>query len=112
MAFLVCYSRSAPEDHTRHTAIYLDQDFYELIFRHCISERSHYASLSVIASLRYKSPLLVVTGDELDSLTDELVALEQTGRSHRQLAAFREVCAKAKADGCNLSISGDMYPEL
>jgi|SRR5689334_3268928 len=112
MAFLVCYSRSAPDDHTRRKAIYLDQTFYELIFRQCMIERSHYANLSVIASLRYKSPLLVVTGENLDSLTHELTALEGSGQTHPQLSEFREVCAKAKADVCDLSISGDMYPEL
>jgi hypothetical protein len=112
MAFLVCYSRSAPDDHVRQQSIYLDQKFYEMIFQHCIAERSVFAVLSVVASLRYKSPLLVVAGDELDSLADELTHLEQSGHSHPQLAEFRQVCAKAKADGCSLSISGDMYPEL
>jgi hypothetical protein len=112
MALLVCYSRSAPDDHTRQGAIYLDQKFYEMIFLHCMMERSYYAILSVIASLRYKSPLLVVTGEELNSLQRELGYLEAAGHSHPQLAEFRQVCVKAIADGCNLSISGDMFPEL
>jgi hypothetical protein len=112
MAFLVCYSRSAPDDHTRQKAIYLDQKFYEMIFQHCMAERSFYAVLSVVASLRYKSPLLVVAGDELDRLVAELTHLEGAGHPHPQLAEFRQVCAKAKTDGCSLSISGDMYPEL
>lgn len=112
MAFLVCYSRSAPDDHTRQNAIYLDQKFYELIFRHCIMKRSYYANLSVIASLRYKSPLLVVADENLDSLTHELEDLERSGQTHPQLAEFRQVCSKAKAHNCSLSISGDMYPEL
>lgn len=112
MALLVCYSRSAPDDHTREKAIYLDQKFYELIFRQCMKMRSFYANLSVIASLRYKSPLLVVADDNLDSLTNELVNLERSGQKHPQLEEFRQVCSKAKSDGCSLSISGDMYPEL
>lgn len=112
MAFLVCYSRSAPDDHVRQKAIYLDQKFYEMIFRQCTIKRSYYANLSVVASLRYKSPLLVVAGEWLDSLAHELADLERSGHEHPQLAEFRQVCAKAKADGCSLSISGDMYPEL
>jgi hypothetical protein len=112
MAFLVCYSRSAPGDHARQKAIYLDLKFYEMIFRHCIAERSFYAILGAVASLRYKSPLLVIAEDRLDSLADELTHLETSGHSHPQIAEFRKVCAKAKADGCSLSISGDMYPEL
>src|SRR5262245_57808914 len=96
MAFLVCYSKSAPHDHSDHKAIHLDQRFYELIFRHCVPERSRYASLSVIASLRYKSPLLVVAGDQLDALDDELAELERGELSHPQLAEFRHVCATAR----------------
>ena len=38
MAFVVCYSWSPPDDHTRHGAIYLDQRFYELIYDRCRSE--------------------------------------------------------------------------
>jgi hypothetical protein len=112
MAFLVCYSRSAPDDHCGQTAIYLDQSFYEIVFRHCLAERSVYAVLSVVASLRYKSPLLVVAGDDLDTLVRELGYLESAGNVHPQFADLRRVCAKAKADKCSLSISGDMYPEL
>jgi hypothetical protein len=112
MAFLVCYSRSAPDDHGRQHAIYLDQRFYEMVFKHCLKERSTFAVLSVVASLRYKSPLLVVAGDDLDTLVRELGYLENTGNVHPQLADLRRVCAKAKADSCSLSISGDMYPEL
>ena len=112
VAFLVCYSRSAPADHTRQDAILLDQKFYELIFRKCMMKRSYYANLSVIASLRYKSPYLVVADQNLDSLASELADLVRSGQTHPQLAEFRLVCAKAKADGCSLSISGGMYPEL
>lgn len=111
MAFLVCYSRSPPDDHARQKAIYLEQSFYEVVFTQCLEDRSHYANLSVIASLRYKSPLVVVAGDNLDALVAELTELEGTGQ-HPQLAEFQQVCAKAKADGCSLSISGDMHPEL
>ena len=112
MAFLVCYSKSAPDDHGRQRAIYLDQKFYQLIFRHCMKYRSDYAVLSVVASLRYKSPILVLDGDDLDRLVQEVGCLEYAGNSHPQFAELRHICAKAKADGFSLTISGDMYPEL
>jgi hypothetical protein len=112
MAYLVCYSRSAPSDHSREKAIYLDQEFYETIFQYCLVDRSKYPVLSVLASLRYKSPLLVVSGEEIDALTSELTKIHESGHAHPQLTEFRHVCTKAKADGCNLSISGDMYREL
>lgn len=112
MALQVCYSKCAPDDHSRRNAIYLDQDFYELIFRNCLANRSRYAVLSAIASLRYKSPILVVANDEFATLVQELGYLEDEGLSHSQLAELRQVCENANSDGSNLSISGDMYPEL
>jgi hypothetical protein len=112
MAFLVCYSSFPPADHTRNKAIYLDQNFYELIFAHCRSDSGPYTVLRDIASLRYKSPVMAVRDDRLDLLDRELALFQTSGQTHHQIAEFRQVCAKAKADGCALTISGDMYPEL
>ena len=112
MAFLVCYSWSPPEDHSRDRAIYLDQNFYELIFKHCRAERGPYMVLREIALLKYKSPTLIVIGDRLTVLDQELEKFEASGLSHPQIAEFRQVCNRAKSDGCALTISGDMYPEL
>ena len=112
MAFMVCYSWSPPDDHTRHGAIYLNQQFYELIFENCRSEHGPYVVLREIALLRYKSPTLVISGDRLALLDQELLHLEESGASHSQIAGLRQVCAKAILDGCALTISGDMYPEL
>jgi len=112
VAFLVCYSRSPPHDHTRYRAIYLDQRFYELIFRNCLPEGVAYTVLREIARLRYKSPILVIGGDRLAEFDGDLISLAESGASHPQIASLREVCAKAATDGCALTVSGDMYPEL
>ncbi len=112
MALLVCYSKSPPNDHARDRAIYLNQRFYELIFKNCRSEQTPYIVLRDIALLRYKSPTLIVSGDRLALLDRELMNLEESNLSHPQIAEFRQVCNKAKSDGCALTISGDMYPEL
>ena len=112
MAFLVCYSWSPPDDHTRHRAIYLDQRFYKLIYRNCRSESGSSTVLREIALLRYKSPTFVVGGPRLTQLDQDLVRLAESGESHPQTARFREVCAKSVSDGCALTVSGDMYPEL
>jgi hypothetical protein len=112
MAFLVCYSRSPPDDHTRHFAIYMDQRFYELIHNDCRFEHGPYVVLREIALLKYKSPTLVVSGERLALLDQELRNLEESGVSHSQIAEFRHVCAEATADGCALTVSGDMYSEL
>jgi hypothetical protein len=112
MAFVVCYSWSPPEDHTRHGAIYLDQQFYELIYSRCRSQGCPYSVLREIALLKYKSPTLVVSGERLALLDQDLKRLAESGASHSQTAVLRQVCAKAIADGCALTVSGDMYPEL
>lgn len=109
MAFLICYSRSLDE-HTRNKAAYLDQAFYELIFAHCISDR--YAALREIALLRYKSPTIIVSQDRLRLLADELTILAASGVSHPQIEELSQVLALAQANGCGVTISGDMYPEL
>lgn len=75
MAFHVCYSKAVPDDHCRQTAFYLEQNFYPLIFQHCLKNRSHFAVLSVIASLRYKSPVVVLDNKDLDRLMNELSSL-------------------------------------
>jgi hypothetical protein len=112
VAFLVCYSRSPPDDHTRDKAIYLDQQFYELIFKWCRDEHGHYLVLREIALLKYKSPRLVVAGDRLALLDQELMTLEESGASHPQIEKFLQVCTKATSNGLALTISGDMCPEL
>jgi hypothetical protein len=90
----------------------LDQAFYELIYSNCRFEQSPYVLLREIALLKYKSPRLVIPPDRLELLKRELAVLEDSGVAHLQLEAFRKVCMKAIADGCSLTISGDMYPEL
>jgi hypothetical protein len=112
VAFVVCYSWSPPDDHIRHGAIYVNQQFYELIFKHCRSEGGPYVVLREIALLKYKSPTFIVSGDRLTLLERELTNLEVSNVSHPQIGEFRRVCNKAMSDGCALTISGDMYPEL
>jgi hypothetical protein len=90
----------------------LNQQFYELIFRTCRSEDDQYVVLREMAQLKYKSPTVVVASDRLEQLIRELARLEETGAVHPQIADFRQVCARATSDGCSLTISGDMYPEL
>ena len=112
MAFLVCFSQSPPHDHTHRKAIYLDQEFYSLIFTHCQSLGGPYVILREIALLRYKNPTLVIEQVRLAALEQELVALGAAGQSHSQIAEFRRVCSEARASHSALTIRGDMYPEL
>ena len=101
-----------PDGAARQSAIYLNQKFYELIFNTCRSEHDPYQVLREIAWLKYKSPPLIISVERLEILDTELRRLEESGASHPQIAEFRRVSAKAIVDGCSLSITGDMYPEL
>jgi hypothetical protein len=112
MAFLVSYSQTPPYDHTRNRAIYLDQRFYELIYGNCRSDSGPFRVLRELASLRYKSPILTVSEQRLQQLAQELTCLELSKASHPQIAEFKKVCQKAVSEGCSLTISADMYPEL
>lgn len=80
MAFVVCYSWSPPDDHTRHGAIYLDQRFYELIYGRCRPESGPYTVLREIALLRYKSPIVVVSGARLVLLDQDLAGWRSLGQ--------------------------------
>ena len=111
MAFLVCYSNQLA-DHARDRAIYLDQNFYRLIFANCRLDSPGFHLLRQIALLRYKSPTILIPTDQLAGLVSELDALESASRKHSQTTEFRSVCHEAIKNNTNLTISGDMHPEL
>ena len=108
MAFLICYS-STVEDHPREKAAYLPQSFYEWIVKVCRADEDRFPRLRQIASLRYKSPTLLLTPRELPLLVKELQHLnsDDTGALD-----FMAAATEAIARPCSLTISGDMYPEL
>ncbi len=110
MALLVCLSNSLL-DHTNDRAIYLDQHFYELIFHQCREESSAFTLLRRIAMLRYKSPTILIPQEELGALIDELEHLANKHR-HCQIGEFCKVCRSAMRSDKNLTVSGDMHPEL
>jgi hypothetical protein len=112
MAFLVCYSANPPHDHLANKAIYLDQSFYELAFLHCRGKQGSFRTLGEIASLRYKSPVFVVSHEQLPVLVNELQQLACSGSFHPQVSELCAVCVVAQNNGHALTISADMYPEL
>ena len=111
MALAVCYSHRI-EDHLQRHAIYLEQTFYALIFWVCRADRATFPILAEIASLRYKSPEMLVDPSRVASLNDELDTLRRRGHNHPQISLFTDVVTQAVAQGCTLSVHGDMYPEL
>ncbi len=111
MALAVCYSHRI-EDHLQRHAIYLEQTFYALIFRVCRADRVTFPLLAEIASLRYKSPEMMVDPSRIASLHDELDSLRMLGHNHHQISLFSDVVARAVSEGCTLTVHADMYPEL
>ncbi len=111
MAFLVCYSILL-SDHAKDKAIYLDQRFYELIFRNCRRESSGFILLRQISLLRYTSPRILISAEQLSTLEAELDKLGTLHSSHSQIEEFKTVCQNAVQKGKSLTISGDMYREL
>ena len=111
MAFLVCYSETLA-DHANNKAIYLEQSFYELIFKRCRSSEAEYPVLSVILNLRYKSPAILISAGQITQLSNDLKRLIEDGKHHPQIDDFTSVCRNASSKKTNLTVSGDMFPEL
>ena len=93
-------------------AIYLDQPFYELVFRYCRQANSGFSVLRDIALLRFKSPTLVIVGDQLKRLIEDLDQRERLNHRHPHIEGFKTACKTAINKNCALTVSGDMYPEL
>ena len=111
MALAVCYSHRL-EDHLQRHAIYLEQTFYVLIFRVCRADTTTFPLLAEIASLRYKSPDMIVDPSRIASLHNELDSLRRLGHDHHQISLLADVVDRAVSEGCTLTVHGDMYPEL
>ena len=71
MAFLVCYREPGNSFSWKNKAIYLDQEFYELIFYRCEDA----SILKIISRLGY-SEELEVGNSKLENLKGELISLE------------------------------------
>ena len=93
------------------SAIYLDQQFYEMIVSRCLGDESGYVVLKRIAALKYKSPTFHLGDRELLDLCAELKMLLLV-ESHPQISDFMLQCQVAVERECTISVYGDMYPEL
>jgi hypothetical protein len=110
MAFLICYSSNGVTD-WRNKVIYLDQCFYEDIFRHC-AKHPEYTVLAKISSLGYGDEL-VLSRNQLMILHTEVFGMRKIGcASHDQFIALSAVIQAALDEKMELGISGDMYPVL
>ena len=111
MALAVCYSQQL-DDHLQRHAIYLEQAFYTLIFGVCRADTAKFPLLAEIASLRYKSPTMIIAHARVSSLHRELDALRMLGHQHHQIEALDDVLTRATSEDGTLTIHGDMCPEL
>ena len=107
MAFLICYKKKDVEFDWVDDAIYLDQEFYELIFCGPVAAGS---ILEKISKLTYKDDL-EIKNSELERLRKELVELDKKV-SHEQIKGFIDIVETSYKTGDSLMVGGDMYPEL
>ncbi len=107
MAFLVCRKRSGVEFSWKDRLIYLDQEFYELIFYLPAGKES---ILRRISRLSYGEEM-EIGNTELHKLKEELMVLADDV-SNDQANNFGKVVNDSLESNCTLMISGDMYPTL
>lgn len=107
MAFLVCFKKSDNEDSWQDIAIYLDYEFYKLIF---YKQSECQSILKMISNLDYDGTL-EIRQSCLDYLRKELESLGSES-NHRQIKIFIGVVDKALQANCGLIIAGDMHPVL
>lgn len=107
MAFLVCFKSLINESCWQDKAIYLDYEFYELVF---YKPANSHSLLKKLSSLDYNGTLRIEQS-QLAELRQELLILS-TESSHIQIKSFIEVVEKALQNECSLIIAGDMHPVL
>ena len=107
MAFLVCFKKTDNEDCWHDKAIYLDYEFYNLIF---YRQDSCDSLLNKLSNLDYNGTL-EIEQSQLDHLRTELVRLTSDS-SHWQVKSFISIVDKALQSKWSLTIAGDMYPVL
>ncbi|WP_317055242.1 hypothetical protein [Roseovarius rhodophyticola] len=111
MALLI-YLRKGPTESIdwAKREIYLDQSFYELLFR--LHENSKLSSpLRQLVSIGYGEEC-VINNKHISAMLVEAASLAQNSFEHPQLEAFLGVLRKAAEGNCDLAIAGDMYPDL
>jgi len=106
MAFLICFKKPGTTVDYTDKALYLQQDFYELIFSQCIERHV----LGRIAKLGY-GDAIELGCVELEKLKDELAQLTQKGQNEAAVE-FIQTIDESLSAGNSLVISGDMYPVL
>lgn len=111
MALLICYLNRGENINWARKAIYLDQRFYELIFKF-YKETERHSVLREIVSIGYDKEL-VLEGTRLTEVMSELEYLmDVRSVAHPQIETLLRVLRTAISRECNLAIAGDMCPDL
>jgi len=106
MAFLVCFKKSDCTFDWRDKAIYLDQEFYKLIYYN----RDKSRILDSVSKLGYDDEM-EIENSELNELKRELVKLDPLNR-YPKIKSLLEVIDVSISSKYNLMIAGDMHPVL
>ncbi len=111
MALLVCFHDPGSEMDWSRAAIYLDQSFYEALYRHYEGSESP-SPLKAMVAMGYDDEF-IIAGDRLRESLLELEQIAGAGRvRHPQIQSFGDVLREAASRGCSLAVGGDMHPDL
>ena len=115
MAFLVCYVSDGVVDWSDKAA-YLDQKFYELLYK-ARRKLAPDGVLAEIAELKYGEEI-VLSQPRLHEAREELARFSRYRffrlrySSYSQFKALGDSIRAAIEEGAELSIAGDMHPEI
>jgi hypothetical protein len=106
MSLLISYSKSKSKADLKNKAIYLDRDFYEIIFKHCYNS-SNYRILKTLVSINKKSAPKVIENDRLNQFNKELLKLcKNLNITHPQFNELMDIANTAISKREHLWFSG------
>jgi hypothetical protein len=111
MALLVCFREAGcPVDWSKK-AIYLDQGFYELLFKYYKRRRTE-SPLKGMIAIGYDDEFSM-DGSQIEAASVELERITMEGEIvHPQAKLLISVFRDAALRRCELLVAGDMYPDL
>ncbi|MEM1058068.1 MAG: hypothetical protein AAGK14_02365 [Verrucomicrobiota bacterium] len=112
MALLVCFLEKKDESiDWSKKAIYLDQNFYEMVFRY-YEHTDRRSPLREMVSIDYDGEYVMSKSKLKEALAELDFLRREIAVEHSQIVLFSDVLRMAMSKNCDLVIGGDMYPDL
>jgi hypothetical protein len=111
MALNVCFHDRGRAVDWSKKAIYLDQEFYELLYRH-YERRESRSLLKAMVAIGYEDEFIIAADQVEGALRDLERISDGVGAPHPQFHALGDVLREAATRKCGIAVAGDMYPDL